>query len=215
MSDLFRDSSSAFFIVGWKGNFETSETASSNRRTEQTFVNIPSAVIYLIRTWAETKILVDLHRDNELLYPSFNSFHAQFDCKITNVLEKWGETLDFVLCVSLRSSVRLVYLPTILSCSSRSLRALQQSSTVVLGDQSFFLVSWVEWVKDIGGIIWFSWGTEWGSVVANRVQRRTIKIDHRLTAHEGKLKEYCRALWGIRQILSSHTQNPPTPPPSE
>ena len=137
MSDLFRDSSSAFFIVGWKGNFETSETASSNRRTEQTFVNIPSAVIYLMRTWAETKILVDLHRDNELLYASFDSFHAQFDCKITNVLEKWGETLDFVLCVSLRSSVSLVYLPTIISCSSRSLRALQQSSTVVLGDHLF------------------------------------------------------------------------------
>ena len=104
MSDLFRDSSLAFFIVSWKGNFETSETASSNRRTEQRFVNMPSAVIYLIITWAETKILIDLHRNNELLYPSFDSFHAQLDCKITNVLEKWGETLDFVLCVSLRSS---------------------------------------------------------------------------------------------------------------
>ena len=136
---------SGFFIVSWKGNFVTSETASSNRRTEQRFVNIPSAVIYLIRTWAETKILTDLHRDNELLYPSFDSFHAQLDCKITNVLEKWGETLDFVLCVSLRSSLSLVYLPTILSCSSRSLRALQQNSTVVLGDQSFFsyLLGWV------------------------------------------------------------------------
>ena len=188
MSDLFRDSSLAFCIVSWKGNFETSETASSNRRTEQRFVNIPSAVIYLIRTWAETKILIDLHRNNELLYPSFDSFHAQLDCKITNLLEKWGETLDFVLCVSLRSSVSLVYLPIILSCSSRSLRALQRNSMVVLGDQSFFLISWVEWVKDIRGITWFSGGTEWGSAVANRVQRRTIKIDCQLTANGGKLK---------------------------
>ena len=96
---------------------------------------MPSAVIYLIITWAETKILIDPHRDNELHYPSFDSFHAQLDCKITNVLEKWGETLDYVLCVSLRSSLSLVYLPTIISCSNRSLRALQQSSTVVLGDQ--------------------------------------------------------------------------------
>ena len=147
MSDLFRDCSLAFFIVSWKGNFVTSETASSNRRTEQRFVNIPSAVIYLIRTWAETKILIDPHRDNELLYPSFDGFHAQLDCKITNVLEKWGETLDFVLCVSLRSSVSLMYLPIILSCSSRSLRALQRNSMVVLRDQSFFLISWVEWVE--------------------------------------------------------------------
>ena len=204
MSDLFRDCSLAFFIVSWKGNFVTSETASSNRRTEPRFVNIPSAVIYLIRTWAETKILIDLHRNNELLYPSFDSFHAQLDCKITNVLEKWGETLDFVLCVSLRSSVSLMYLPIILSCSSRSLRALQRNSMVVLGDQSFFLISWVEWVKDMRGITWLSGGTERGSVVANRLRRRTIKIELQLTANEGKLKEYCRALWGIRQILPSH-----------
>ena len=147
MSDLFRDSSLAFFIVSWKGNLETSETASSNRRTEQRFVNIPSTVIYHIRTWTETKILIDPHRDNELHYPSFDGFHAQLDCKITNVLEKWEETLDYVLCVSLRSSVRLVYLSTILSCSSRSLRALQQNNTVVLGDQSFFFLSpgWSGW----------------------------------------------------------------------
>ena len=204
MSDLFSDSSLAFFIVSWKGNFETSETASSNRRTEQRFVNLPSAVIYLIITWAETKILIDPHRDNELHYPSFDGFHAQLDCKITNVLEKWGETLDFVLCVSLRSSVSLMYLPIILSCSSRSLRALQRNSMVVLGDQSFFLISWVEWVKDMRGITWLSGGTERGSVVANRLQRRTIKIELQLTANEGKLKEYCRALWGIRQILPSH-----------
>ena len=155
------------------------------------------------------------HRDNELHYPSFDGFHAQLDCKITIVLEKWGETLDHVLCVSQRSSVSLVYLPSILSCSSRSLRALQQTSSRIRRPVIFFLISWVEWVKDIRGITWFSGGTEWGSAVANRVQRRTIKIDCQLTANGGKLKSYCRALWGIRQIFSPHNQNSPTPPPIE
>ena len=36
------------------------------------------------------------HRDNELDYPSVDGFHAQLDCKITNVIKKWGETLDYV-----------------------------------------------------------------------------------------------------------------------
>ena len=111
MSDLFRDSSLAFFIVSWKGNFETSETASSNRRTEQRFVNMPSAVIYLIITWAETKILIDPHRDNELHHPSFDGFHAQLDCKVTNVLEKWGETRLRLVCLptELRTSCLPLY----------------------------------------------------------------------------------------------------------
>ena len=51
------------------------------------------------------------HRDNELDYPSVDGVQAQLDCKITNVIEKWGETLDFVSKVSLRSSVRLLFLP--------------------------------------------------------------------------------------------------------
>ena len=127
MSDLFRDSSLAFFIVSWKGNLETSETASSNRRTEQRFVNMPSAVIYLIITWAETKILIDPHRDNELHYPSFDGFHAQLDCKVTNVLEKWGETRLRLVCLptELRTSCVSPYgAPYVLSTSLQFSRAL-------------------------------------------------------------------------------------------
>ena len=37
---------------------------------------MPDAVIYMIITWAETKILKD---DS----PSFKDFHAQLDCKLT------------------------------------------------------------------------------------------------------------------------------------
>ena len=36
------------------------------------------------------------HRDNELDYPSVDGFQAQLDRKITNVIKKWGETLDYV-----------------------------------------------------------------------------------------------------------------------
>ena len=56
MSALLRDFSLAFF-VHWKWNFETSEPASSNRTTKQRFINMPGAVIDVIITWAETKIL--------------------------------------------------------------------------------------------------------------------------------------------------------------
>ena len=48
---------SAFFFVNWNWNFGTSEPASSNRRTKQRFLKRPGAVIYVIITWAETKIL--------------------------------------------------------------------------------------------------------------------------------------------------------------
>ena len=37
-------------------NFVTSELASSNRRTKPRFVNMPGAVIYVIKTRAQTKI---------------------------------------------------------------------------------------------------------------------------------------------------------------
>ena len=56
MVDLFRD----FFLAfsdNWKWNFGTSEPASSNRKIKQRFVNILGAVIYAIKTWADTKIL--------------------------------------------------------------------------------------------------------------------------------------------------------------
>ena len=38
-------------------NFGTSALANSNRRTKQRFVKRPGAIIYVIITWAETKIL--------------------------------------------------------------------------------------------------------------------------------------------------------------
>ena len=55
MSDLFRDFSLTLFVDG-KWNFGTSESASSNRRTKLGSVNMPGAVVYVIITWAETKI---------------------------------------------------------------------------------------------------------------------------------------------------------------
>ena len=42
-------------------------------------MNIPSAVIYVIITWAETKIL----KEKTEYSPSFEGFHAQLDCKLT------------------------------------------------------------------------------------------------------------------------------------
>ena len=56
MSDLFWDFFLAFFFVNLKWIFGTSEPASSNRRAERRFVNMPSDVIYVIITWAETKV---------------------------------------------------------------------------------------------------------------------------------------------------------------
>ena len=56
-----------------------SEPARSNRRTKERFVNIPGAVIYVIKTWANTKIL----KENKIDIPSFKDFHAQLDCKLT------------------------------------------------------------------------------------------------------------------------------------
>ena len=38
-------------------NFGTSESANSNRRAKERFVNMPSAIIDIILTWAKTKIL--------------------------------------------------------------------------------------------------------------------------------------------------------------
>ena len=56
MPDLFWDFFLAFF-VNLKWIFGTSEPASDNRRAEQRFVNMPSDVICVIITWAETKVL--------------------------------------------------------------------------------------------------------------------------------------------------------------
>ena len=55
---LFPGNLSSFLsLVNWKWNFGTRVPASSNRRTKKRFVNIPSAVSYVIITWAEAKIL--------------------------------------------------------------------------------------------------------------------------------------------------------------
>ena len=74
MSDLLRDYSLAF-SDNWKWNFGTSEPESSNRRTKQRFINILGVVIYVIETWAETKILKEKTKMDS---PSFKG--AQSDC---------------------------------------------------------------------------------------------------------------------------------------
>ena len=76
---------------------------------------MPSAVTHVIIVSRDE----NPQGDNQLDCPSFESFHAQLDCKITKVLKKWGETHDYLLCFSLRSSVRLVFHPKLLLCSSR------------------------------------------------------------------------------------------------
>ena len=44
------------------------------------FVNMPGAVIYVIKTRAETKILKEKTKWES---PSFKGFHAQLDCELT------------------------------------------------------------------------------------------------------------------------------------
>ena len=90
--------------MNWKWNFVTSERASSNRsrRTKQRFVSMSSAIIYVIMMWAGTKILTEKTRKR-------------------NKEKIQGEARNVLL--------RLVFLPTLLSCFSRSLRALQQDRT--------------------------------------------------------------------------------------
>ena len=56
-SVTFTGTSLYLFFANWKWNFGRSELASNKRRAKQRFVNIPSAVIYVITTCAETKIL--------------------------------------------------------------------------------------------------------------------------------------------------------------
>ena len=63
-----------------KWNFETSEPASSNRRTQQRFVNMPGTVLDVTITWAEMKILKE---KNEMDSLCFKGFLAQLDFKFT------------------------------------------------------------------------------------------------------------------------------------
>ena len=79
MFDLFRDFSLVFFFVNWRKHFGTSKPASNNRITKQGFVNMLSAVIYVIIKWAGTKI----QRQNEMGSPNTEGFQAQIDCKLT------------------------------------------------------------------------------------------------------------------------------------
>ena len=51
------DFSLVFFFRWLKVNFGKSEPVSWNRRTRNTFLIIPRVVLYVIITWAETKIL--------------------------------------------------------------------------------------------------------------------------------------------------------------
>ena len=75
----FRKLLSSFF-VNQKWNFETSKPASSNRRTQQRFVNMPGTVLDVTITWAEMKILKE---KNEMDSLCFKGFLAQLDFKFT------------------------------------------------------------------------------------------------------------------------------------
>ena len=67
------------FFVNWKWNFETSEPAGSNRTTKQRFINMPGAVIDIIITWAETKILKEETKWTVRVLKVFT-----LSCKLTN-----------------------------------------------------------------------------------------------------------------------------------
>ena len=77
----FQDFSPVFFI-NWNWNFGISESARTNRRTKQRFVNMPNAVISVIITWAERKIF---KKGNEMNIPSVEGFHSLLDCKLTGL----------------------------------------------------------------------------------------------------------------------------------
>ena len=68
---------SSFIFVNWKKNFRTSESVSSNGRTKQRFVNMPSSITDVRITWTETK--------KEMDRASFKGFHAQLYCNLTYV----------------------------------------------------------------------------------------------------------------------------------
>ena len=65
-------------------------------------------------------------RVNEMDSPSSEGFHTQLDCKVTSG-NKSQTQLGAVIGVTFKKSLRLVFLPTLLPCSSRFLRASQQT----------------------------------------------------------------------------------------
>ena len=118
MFNLFQDFFLAFFD-NWEWNFRTSKLARSNRRTKQRFVNISGAIIYVIKMWAEVKILIS--------FP-MRWVESHITLKIKFVLENWKWCLgNYWILRKQLEQLRLVFLPTLISCSSRFLRALQRN----------------------------------------------------------------------------------------
>ena len=119
---------SNFFFDNWKWNFGTSKLARSNRRTKQRFVNISGAIIYVIKMWAEVKILIS--------FP-MRWVESHITLKIKFVLENWKwylgnywilrKQLEHSRSVGRNTRRSRVFLPTLISCSSRFLRALQRN----------------------------------------------------------------------------------------
>ena len=110
---------SNFFFDNWKWNFGTSKLARSNRRTKQRFVNISGAIIYVIKMWAEVKILIS--------FP-MRWVESHITLKIKFVLENWKWCLgNYWILRKQLEHLRLVFLPTLISCSSRFLHALQRN----------------------------------------------------------------------------------------
>ena len=132
MPDHFPDFSLAFFfLVNWKWIFGTSVPISSNRRVKKKVsINMPSAVIDVYITWKSSK-----RKRSEL------SDFWRFSCKLTYGNKYQTHLTRIVYIVSCSQSfygfvlkevgrntpLRLVYLPTLLSCFSHFLRALQQN----------------------------------------------------------------------------------------
>ena len=92
MFDLFRDFLLAFFRY-LKGKFRNKRAGKQQQKNERKICK--HAKCRNLRYYNVSRD-ENPHRDNELDYPSVDGFHAQLDCKITNVLKKWGETLHYV-----------------------------------------------------------------------------------------------------------------------